>query len=40
MSDLTLGYLAIGLMLAFIVLGMHIGIALIVMIGTGHLLPM
>lgn len=30
MSDLTLGYLAIGLMLAFIVLGMHIGIALIV----------
>ncbi|MCU0941229.1 MAG: TRAP transporter large permease [Hydrogenophaga sp.] len=30
MSDLTLGFLAIGLMLAFIVLGMHIGIALIV----------
>ena len=30
MSDLTLGFLAIGLMLAFIVLGMHIGVALIV----------
>ncbi len=30
MSDLTLGFMAIGLMLAFIVLGMHIGVALIV----------
>ena len=30
MSDLLLGFMAIGVMLAFIVLGMHIGIALIV----------
>ena len=30
MSDLTLGFMAIGLMLFFIVLGMHIGVALIV----------
>ncbi len=30
MSDLTLGVMAIGLMLVFIVLGMHIGVALIV----------
>jgi C4-dicarboxylate transporter DctM subunit len=30
MSDLTLGFLAIGVMLTFIVLGMHIGVALIV----------
>ena len=30
MSDLTLGFMAIGVMLVFIVLGMHIGIALIV----------
>ncbi|MEK9802113.1 MAG: TRAP transporter large permease [Curvibacter sp.] len=30
MSDLLLGFLAIGVMLAFIILGMHIGIALIV----------
>jgi C4-dicarboxylate transporter, DctM subunit len=30
MSDLTLGFMAIGVMLVFIVLGMHIGVALIV----------
>jgi hypothetical protein len=30
MSDLTLGFLAIGVMLTLIVLGMHIGVALIV----------
>ncbi len=30
MSDLSLGFLAIGVMLAFILVGMHIGIALIV----------
>lgn len=30
MSDLLLGFMAIGVMLAFIILGMHIGIALIV----------
>ncbi|MBX3610529.1 MAG: TRAP transporter large permease [Hydrogenophaga sp.] len=30
MSDLTLGFMAIGVMLVFIVLGMHIGIALII----------